>query len=341
MPVTHPVLTELLNANRRFALNAKGTTNHCPMALTALANMGASDARLRAFFAMWEEKYAIPAPVSSASSVSIAQEDWQQHLRGDDFEALQACFEGWIEQAGVDAVLADVLDKIPFAPATGAFHALIRLGYGLEAGHVPEMAAGLAYLMVGNLDVALESGQIMPTVPTVEAGFASISAAMAGCKFEGESIVGRVRAAVTDPRFGPALRNVPITPDLLAQMARLAIALYCQTRNFTVLHMVTSVYAARQVFAHLPQPLVLRLLPQLWVALCAAYASVGAPALLQAQEDGTDGEALPAEQAWAGLLGKAIASDNDHVIKMTYTCYKEAKQCPSALYFAAAGRMVG
>jgi Questin oxidase-like len=325
------VLTELQDANRRFALDAKGTTNHCPMALVALANMGATPERLRAFFDMWDEKYAIPAPVSN---VTIARDDWYANLRGDDFEALRDCFEAWIHEDGIDAVLLAVLSRIPFAPATGAFHALIRLGYGLESGHVAEMAAGLAYLMVGNADLAIPPSQ---SAATVEAGFVSISAAMAGSSFPGDMIVARVRSAVADPRFAPALCAVPISTGLLAEMAGLAIATYWQTRNFTVMHMVTGLYAARQIFAHLPEALVLHLLPQMWVSLCGAYASVGAPLIHASQlEDDT----LPSEGDWAGLFEKAVLSDNDHVIKMTYTCYRESQVYPSPVYFACVKRML-
>jgi Questin oxidase-like len=284
------VLTELQDANRRFALDAKGTTNHCPMALVALANMGATPERLRAFFDMWDEKYAIPAPVSN---VTIARDDWYANLRGDDFEALRDCFEAWIHEDGIDAVLLAVLSRIPFAPATGAFHALIRLGYGLESGHVAEMA-------VGNADLAIPPSQ---SAATVEAGFVSISAAMAGSSFPGDMIVARVRSAVADPRFAPALCAVPISTGLLAEMAGLAIATYWQTRNFTVMHMVTGLYAARQIFAHLPEALVLHLLPQMWVSLCGAYASVGAPLIHASQlEDDT----LPSEGDWAGCYPTMI-----------------------------------
>jgi hypothetical protein len=187
--------------------------------------------------------------------------------------------------------------------------------------------------MVGNVDVAVPPSQ---SAATVEAGFASISAAMAGSSFSGESIVAQVRGAVADPRFAPALCAVPVGTGLLADMARLAIAAYWQTRNFTVMHMVTGLYAARQVFAHLPEALVLRLLPQMWVSLCGAYASVGAPLIHASQ---LENDTLPTEEDWAELFKKAVLSDDDHEIKMTYTCYRESQIYPSPLYFAAAKRI--
>ena len=43
-------LYSLLDANQAFALNGRGTTNHCPMALHALHEMGASPQQLQRFF---------------------------------------------------------------------------------------------------------------------------------------------------------------------------------------------------------------------------------------------------------------------------------------------------
>ena len=75
------------------------------------------------------------------------------------------------------------------------------------------------------------------------------------------------------------------------------------------------------------------MLPSLWIALCAAYATVGRPA---------DAEANIADLAidWNGVCEMAVASDDDHVIKMTYTCHAEGAHYRSKLHHAAAARLV-
>lgn len=336
--INQALLTELLDANRRFALDAKGTTNHCPMALIALAQMGADEARLRQFLAMWEQKYALPAP---ALGTPVARANWQA-AKGDygQFEALQACFESWIKDDGVDAVLVEVFSGMPFAPATGAFHGLIRLGYGLEAGHTGEMAAGLAYMVCGHLPVSgAETGAA--SVASAAQGLASLSQALAGCEFSGTPITGKLRGVAADPRFIAALPKVPATQAIFEEIAHLAIGAYWQTNDFTVLHMVTATHAARTVFAHLPPDQVLQLMPLLWNAVCAAYVSVGAPALIPLAE--LEAQAVPdaaPQEDWPRVFQAAIAANNDHVIKMTYTCQRENLRRPSPLYFAAAQRLV-
>lgn len=123
-------LSELLDANIRFSLHAKGTTNHCPMALVALASTGADAQGLRQFFDAWEVKYAV---VATEAGTPVCTHEWQQQLgKSDSFAGLRACFQAWIQQEGADQVLTQVLTQIPFAPATGAFHALICTAYGLD-----------------------------------------------------------------------------------------------------------------------------------------------------------------------------------------------------------------
>jgi hypothetical protein len=202
----HLKLNALLDANRRFDLAAKGTTNHCPMALVALAAMGAPPARLQAFFDRWEREYALLAP---PVDTTVSRSEWKAHLgERAAFGALRLCFCDWIRDVG-------------------------------------------------------------------------------------------------------AVRK----------------------RDFTLLHTVTATHAARIVFALLDDSLIKELLPSFWVALCAAYATVGV-----IHETQADVPALDLD--WSDVCRMAVACDDDHVIKMTYTCLCENRRAPSPLYLASAARLV-
>ncbi|SDY51161.1 Protein of unknown function [Collimonas sp. OK242] len=334
-----PTLHRLLDDNARFAADNNGMSNHCPMALCALAGMGAQPARLQEFFDRWEGRFALLAkPVVK----SVNRASWPLSV-GDAsaFNALRGHFEEWIWSAGADAVLEQVLSRIPFAPASGAFHALIRLGYGLEAEHVGEIAAGLAALVSGNLHIDMGAQQRVPAA-SVNQGLALLSHAMDGTTFTGDWIVARLRAASANPSFYATLPAAPTQPQLLDDMAQAAISLYWQTNNFTALHIVTGLHAARRVLAHLPATLAQRLLPDLWIAVCAAYVSIGAPPLATPHATLAEEDIL-ADNAdtWQDLFTTAIASADDHVIKMVYTCYCENLRAPSPLYPAAAARRAG
>lgn len=330
-------LQQLLDANGRFALNGKGTTNHCPMALCALAAMGAPPARLHDFFEQWAGRFALP---EAAPELRIARASWPAHIsQADSFAALRLCFQEWMMEEGPDSVILQVFSRLPFAPASGAFHAVIRLAYGLEAMHDGEIAAGLAALVSGNLPIEIRPDE-QRVAASVSAALAALSEALHGAVFKGDMITTRLRAVALNPTFRSALpappRLTPLNARLLDDMARAAIQLYWQTNNFTALHMVTGLHAVRRVFSHLPEQIAETLLPDLWSAFCAAYVSIGAPPVADsighAPADGAD--------PWPQLFRLALASDDDHDIKTVYTCYCENLRAPSSLYQAAAARRV-
>jgi hypothetical protein len=160
-----------------------------------------------------------------------------------------------------------------------AFHGLIRLAYGIEADHVGEVGAGLATICSRYVDLGLNFDEAPPTA-SVEAAFARIAEALGGAVFTGGGIIGDMRAAA-DPRFAAAFSLPPIGRALLEDLARQSIALYWQTSNFTVLHMVTTLHAARVLFGRYPHLASDDAIRALWAAACAAYASVGAPPLAE------------------------------------------------------------
>ncbi|MFP6560438.1 questin oxidase family protein [Paraburkholderia sp. B3] len=324
-------LNELLDANAGFDLAARGTTNHCPMALVALSRMGASPSRLREFFAMWERKYALPAP---RVDVTISRRDWSRQLANPAaFGALRLCFLDWMADDGPIPVITQVLSAVPFAPATGAFHALVRLAYGIEAAHAGEMAAGLAALVSSHLPIAIPVDGSR-RAESVDAAFYEVARAMADDPVNGNSITARLRAVAGDARFQQAVLSPPATSSLLDDMARAAISVYWRTADFTVLHTVTGTHAARILFARLPDSLAEQLLPDLWFALCAAYATVRKPLDVEPDVPAIEGD-------WNEACRLAVLSDDDHVVKMTYTCLCEDRRNVSECYLASAARLVG
>ncbi|MGN4189210.1 questin oxidase family protein [Burkholderia gladioli] len=328
---TDTLLNTLLDANARFDLKAKGTTNHLPMALVALARMGASPERLQAYFDMWSREYALPAP---AVDTRIARGDWRRHVGdGKAFGALRLCFVDWIGDEGATAVIVAVLKQMPLAPASGAFHAVIRLAYGIEAAHDGEIAAALAALVSGHLPIEIDPAS-RPRAERIDTAFVQVARAIDKREISGDFITDRLRLVAKHPRFREALLAPPETGQLLDGIAAATIAAYWRAPDFTVLHTVTATHASRLLFAQLPPQLVTRSLPELWVALCAAYASIEVPLDVD--------KPLPRVDAdWDEILRRAVLADDEHVIKMSYTCWREYQRDPSPLYLASAARRVG
>ncbi len=223
---------------------------------------------------MWEREYALSAP---PVDTIISRHEWTGHLgERAAFGALRLCFRDWIADAGAVAAITAVLQEVPFAPVTGAFHALIRLAYGIQAEHAGEIASGLASLISSHLPIQVSVDETR-TAQSAGAGFDHVVDALSGLALPHGSIVARVHAVVTDVRFGKAILAPPASVALLDGLARATIGAYWRKPDFTLLHTVTATSAARIVFAQLPDSLIKKLLPRLWVALCAAYATVGRP----------------------------------------------------------------
>lgn len=324
---SNATLQRLLDANRRFDLNGRGTTNHCPMALTALASMGADGTRLEQFFAHWEQRHAL----MPQAHTPLAREAWQDAVGNTAlFCAARDCLADWVAQDGADSVLREIIGKLSLAPASGAFHALIRLAYGLEAGNVNEIGAGLAALACGRLaiDIPMEG---RTAALSVQDGLATLSRWLPGTRVEGTWIAPRLRAVAQMPSFRAVLPAMPQEGDVIAALRQAALALYWQTDDFIALHMVTGMHAAGIVLSRLPPEMAQAGLPALWSAFCAAYVVIGAPAVQIPSM-------APAVEEWDGLFALANASNDDHDIKLVHTCFEENRMSPSALYYAAAQR---
>ncbi|MGL5812633.1 MAG: questin oxidase family protein [Aeromonas sp.] len=315
-------LHSLLDANQAFALNGRDTTNHCPMALHALHEMGATQSQLRRFFTHWQSAHALPAGLNHQG-----EEEETRFVRLRQLLAIRIAEEGWLTT--FEALLKDGL-----SPAGGAFHPLIRLACALENGHLGEQAAALAAWRCKPLILPAGEG---PECQDIFALLGSLSARWEGSHWPGEWITARLRQVAADSRWPGSLpRRLAGGGDVLAQLAEAALPLYWQTRNFTVLHLVTGSRAAAIVARHLPIELRGRWQTLMWQAVAAAFITVGAPRLGPQRWPDVSG------LNWEQVLPLAIASLDDHVIKLVHCCWREqtGSTHPSR-YLAVAARAVG
>lgn len=328
-----PILATLLTDNERFALSHRGTVNHLPMALIALANMGADEARLKAYFDWWALNVALPR---EGPETPIAFADWRAALgQGAAFHPLAEALKAEIWARGAEAVVAEVAPALLAGPGTLAFHAIIRLAYGLDAGHDGEVAAGLASWIATFRDLDLRTAE-RPAAASPKAGLDAVASAVGGRSPMPGSITGAMAAVSADSAFRVALTGAPAgEPDVLRALAQASLRLYWQVPNFTVIHMITATHAARVLFERLPGLATPAAGEALWGAWLAAYATVGAPAFEDRPPTG------PA-RTWPEIFAAAVASDDDHVIKLTYSCAREGQAYgDDQAYRAVATRLVG
>jgi hypothetical protein len=303
------VLHELLTTGLRYAPEYRGgLSNHLPMALCALHALGAGEDRLRQFF----ERYTLRLSLAPAPGRPPA--DWQERLgRLEAYPDLLAGFAARLRDEGVDTTLRAVLPVLMEGVGAAAFHGLIRTAYGVEADHAGEVAAGLAYWACRHLPLEA-AGPAVPAQRDPAAWLAALAGELADVRIEGGLIFERMREVSRQGAFARHAPALVIDGATLPALADLAAQRYVATRNFTVLHLVTSCHALRLLLPWLPQrDAALRAYARAYAAgVVASGIALDTPALT-----------MP-PLAWPAIAERALASNDDHVIKLVHTCRAEA-----------------
>lgn len=330
------VLHTLLDLNLQLPPEYRDQlTNHLPMALHALQSLGASAERMRSFCANYTQRFcglSVPAPVT----ISTAQLANWRVLRGqaDTYAELLACFNGLVAKDGMDTTLRKVLPELLPGVAAAAFHGLIRTAHAIEAGHAGELAAALAYWAwrwqplpmppVAHAPLAFEiwAARLVRDAYGWNSDSSLISARMLEAS---QSSIHRGLAGALAPALSLDLR--------IAELSGLAAERYAANPNFTVLHMVTGLRAFRKLAAWLePVQRSDELQSVLVQNFTAAYLAAGLMPL--------DVPPSTPERSWEQVVMAAIASDDEHVIKLVHACQDESAVYAEEPYLRAATLVV-
>ncbi|WP_237055600.1 questin oxidase family protein [Microbulbifer sediminum] len=297
---------ELLESASRFHVHyGDRLANHLPMVLIALDQMGATRAQLQyAFDRSTPHLKLRPAsplkPITDIAACRRSEELFPSALR---------YYEQQLKQHGVQECLRREIPPLLPSIATAAFHGLIRTAYGIDAGHLQEIAMGLAYwnleyytLESSNEHTDLSAAEVIEDVrrrfPRIEVAPGNISDHM-------HAVTGQDGWADT-----------PIQPSQLSlqDIARTALDAYCGTRDFTLLHGVTGCHALRLILPFCPDPEAA--MRYFWEGLVIAYLSTGPKEII--------GKTLEVDNgSWKEIKALACQSDDDHLIKLSYSCEQE------------------
>ncbi len=316
-------LVDLLNAGAAFdAEYGKGLSNHRPMALLALQRLGAGDARLVAFAAQYERKLR-PAPPAQAWP---AGDSWRSRLgQLDAWPAYRDLFAQWLLHEGAGDVLAQTLPALMAGCGAAAFHGLIRTACAVQAAHRQELADALAYWACRWLDLGDDvSANATETDPAAVLRQLPVPRR----ELPGDLIFQRMQAVAAQRGFGAAASRLRIDGDTLPRLARGAAELYAASGNFTVLHLVTSAHALRVLLPFIDDEAEAAV-RSYWRAFAAAWAASGAAPLPRSPS-------LP----WKQIVARALASDDDHVIKLVDSCREQHAALGGDVWQRAATRAV-
>ena len=335
-------LRQLLDASADHdAEYGHNLASHLPMALVALNRLGADEARLTTFAERYSQRLH-PAPPSAAWP---AGDPWPGRL-GDPaaWPAYRSLFDDWFDHEGATSVLPQVLPRLMLGAGAAAFHGPIRVAYALAAGHSHELSDALAYWACRWFSVTPEVASATPARKRV--GAASALGALRIAPLPGSLIADRMALASRSPAFArcvaagrPAGDTETQVGQSLRTLAELAATLYAASGNFTVLHLVTSAHAMRELLPWLDEADRPAALGGYWAAYVAGCAAsrLDLPVVVPAAAATAAAQSL---LGWPEIVAQAVASDDDHLIKIVDVCREEERHHGGTLWHAAASRAV-
>jgi len=283
---------------------ANGMSNHLPMALLAIRRLGATADRVREFQAFYERRL---RPMSA--SEEVLSDRLHEELARD----------------GRELFLCNNIARLTPGLASAAFHGVIRTAYAVDSGVDDDLADAVASWVRGYAEI--DTGDARRFNGVSDAFTALQRDDRFPREFQGTSIVARINKVVALPEFGDYRSS--IQNPTLQDLTRIAVLIYLATANFTALHLVTGCHATRVLAPYLADDA----LEHLANAMLAAYVTIGRPAFETPTVDAPD---------WETLARTAIASNDDHDLKMVYSCREEDAVYGWGLHrMAAALRLTG
>ena len=295
-------LIELIDDGAAFdAEYAGGLSNHRSMALLALARLGASETRLNNF----AQAYAVRLQPAPPHQPWPAGDAWAPRLgQRDAWPAYRDLFLHWLITENAGDVLRQVLPTLMRGCGGAAFHGLIRTAYAVAATHRRELADALAYWASRWLDLGDGAAIGRGDEPQTVLRRLQVVHSPADLIFQ------RMQAAALTPHFRATAAQLRVHAGTLPRLAALAAQAYAASGNFTALHLVTSAHAMRVLLPFVDEPL--PALRAYWRAYAAAVCVSGLHAGV-----------APAPRPWPELVAAAVASNDDHLVKLVDSCHAE------------------
>jgi hypothetical protein len=310
-PVNVPALLSKYGAySSNYGVPTFPLSDHLPMAVVALAEMGASAERIEAWAAQYATKHQLrPADAGERKRRSA----WYQKISVE----------------GREAVLAGALPGLSDGIGAAAFHPAIRAGYAVEQNDDQELASALEAWDREFLDLTAPE-----ETRSVEIDEALAALAASTIRIESGGLIAPLMQRVAAHAvFAAIAEAVPRSGDI-DKLALAAAVAFAESGDFTALHVMTGTYAMRTISGFFVEPDAE--MPGFWRAYAAAALVSGAiPTLAPAKLASLRAEA-PAD--WAPLLTQAIANDEEHVIKATYTAWRLDAELNDPIFRTAAHR---
>ncbi|WP_299003770.1 questin oxidase family protein [uncultured Shewanella sp.] len=319
----------LKQAGNYYPVYRGGLATHLPMVLIALHRLGAANEKLEQVFQMSTDKLTLIENLEETKVIDNVMAHLGQRAQ---FTAYLQYFKHQLIKDGRQAVLAHFLPLLMPGLAASAFHALIRLAYGIEASNDNEIAIALAYWCAEFQAVEINESTTSETLSAIMARLAPIGAEHS---FKPGIIVDRMDEVASLLRQ----RKAVCMPEKLqfSDVRQFCLRAFYAENDFTLLHTVTGCHAFSLVMPYLTDNEAS--VKILWRAILVAYLSSGLYY--------SDTRTYPSKETkepttidFSPIIAQAILSCEPHVIKLVYTCFCEYQQDQDPLYFQLAKRAI-
>ena len=219
-----------------------------------------------------------------------------------------------LRQPGAAAALHRYLPELISAWVKDAYHALIRLGYGIEFDVAAEISAGLAYLAAMGPDPALAHAA---RATSTDDPLVAVRAVYEP-RFGAGAFAQRYNAVLDSGALASCL---PEPTDAVRRAARTCLDVFDSTWGFFALHLVTSSHAMR-LCAPFAGPDAERLT---WAGVLAGYLCIGAP---PPRDDGAPRVAAP----------DLAVRDPEHLVKLAWSARSQSRAFGDPAFVQVASR---
>jgi len=324
-------------------------SNHLPMALVSLYEMGATSQRLLDYYNFYVPRLEAHIP----SMHFINSNNWKQYLGSRQFYGdYREFFKNEVTRlGGLKNVVREFLPVLIEGVMGGAFHPLLTLGYGIEICDLDSgqlVLDGLAYMAyafksLGRIDYlkkgTLEVDDIFQQLKDEHPKNSDYSDNRLKFPIKLELFIAKELETLEKYdvlKVDPILER---EEEVMNQIADIVIGLYSTTGDFFILHGVTSCFVMKLALKWMSFADRGDAIRYYLRALITTYIVQNQPPIEFVDANGY-ADALDSI-SWENLLHDATQSTDEHTIKFVWTCWKENKEHHNSLYTFCAAQRTG
>jgi hypothetical protein len=321
-----------------------GNSNHAPMVIEALCALNRAEA-----IEPWLDTYLPSLAPRPARKLTIDPENWQASLgHPDRFSDWSAFFNQALADTPWPQVLALWTERLMPGVCASATHGLLRTAHAARSlaqdttpVRLAELADGLASWADTYRTITAPSTAGTKPLPS-RLAIQSVAQMPAALRQPPGFITSGLAQLSDWADFRDPIRLLDTTGDLPRLWDDLAETMAClyltnAKDGFThivFVHAVTSLEAARGLAYHLTEDKARTLAAYIWQTGCGLYARYGSQPPFNPRDLAFDA----APQAIKALIDSAIATQDDHVIKLTEACLRANSHRPSPAHLLAASQ---